>query len=191
MPKADVGPNVKIFLQENALFCGEANAKMARNGYPDPGNRVPYDQKYLSNIIKAHNSNRNDDKRKWNTDPEGLRLCLQLLSSSPVNWVECASTDRWETQQFILQCIGQEKFPTPVLINRGFHWVLVVGWETTVAAGGVENLKFVHYYDPQQDCKGADTTATSTVWNSPKSFSAVQIKGTWVNRFVAVGQRSA
>jgi hypothetical protein len=191
MPKADVGPNVTLFGQENGQFCGEANAKMARNGYPDPGNRVPYQQAYLYNIIQAHNSNSNDDKGQWSTDPQGLRLCLQLLSTAPVNWAECATADRQEALFFIERCIDKEKYPTPVLTGQGQHWVLVVGWETVaVAGGGKPSLKYVHYYDPEPQGHGADITVAGSAWNRPKRFSRVTAKGTWMNKFVAIGQRS-
>ena len=185
MPKADVGPNVKLFGQDTGQYCGEATGQMTRNGYPKPGDRVFYLQSTLSNIIEAHKSN--PDRPNWATDPQGLRLCLQLLSNAPVNWVERASTDRRETQLFIQQCIDQEKFPTAVLVNKGRHWVLVVGWETAAAGGG---LKYVHYYDPQPVHRGADITVTAKTWNGAKRFSKVTIKGTWMNKFVAIGQRS-
>ncbi len=162
---------------------------MARDGYPDPADRLYYEQAFLDTIIEAHNSKRKGDNGKWNTDPQGLRSCLEVLSSAPVNWVQCSSTHRDETQTFIQRCVRDAGFPTPVLTNEGRHWVLVVGWEMEAThPGGHAALKHVHYYDPKPDGIGADRTVTAREWKTKACFSTVAIKGTWVKHYVAVGQ---
>jgi hypothetical protein len=191
MAKVDVGANVALFGQEGQEIdglCGEANAQMARNGYPDPADRLFYAQQFLKTIIKDANSKRFGDKGDWGTDPHGLRECLQSLSSAPVNWVICASKERRVTQEFVQKCISESGFPTPVLVNQGFHWVLVVGWETEEAPGSDSPiLKFVHYYNPEPIGHGSDVTVAGSTWSRSNRFSKVTITGTWANKFVAVG----
>jgi hypothetical protein len=191
MPKVsvDVGANVPVYGQEKGNYCGETNAQMARDGYPDRSDRIYYRQKYLHNIIRAQNSALPADKCHWNTDPQGLQGCLQLLSNPPVNWVVLSNSQRDETELFIMQRIEQTRFPVPVLVNGGRHWVLVVGWETEVPLGGGNaELKYIHFHDPEPLGKGSDITATARAWHRTR-FSAVRIGGTWHDNFVAVGQR--
>jgi hypothetical protein len=191
MAKADVGNNVTLFGQENGFYCGEANAKMTRNGYPNPADRAVFEQDFLRNMIKAHRSHRETDMHDWNSDPQGLQVCLQMLSKETVKWEQCVSTDRDEVQLFVQDCVEKSGFPTPVLTNQGHHWVLVVGWETEIPpGGGAPVLKHMRYFDPEPVGIGADITVAASTWNRSRRFSKVTIDGTWVDKFVAIGQRS-
>ena len=182
---------MQLFGQEDETYCGEATAEMTRNGYPNPGDRVIYAQAYLYNIIQAKNTTQPGDQGKWGTDPSAMRECLQMLSSPPVNWVECAGTSSQKVQQFIMDCIQQGQFPVPVIVQEGGHWVLVVGWETKAASGGGPPvLVRMHCYDPEPLGHGHKSWVMAKKWNSADYFSKVADGKIWRNKFVAVGQRS-
>ena len=180
---------VPFFRQEPGDYCGPANAQMARDGYPDSSNRVKYCQEALFNIIKAHNSTAARDAGKWNTDPQGLRECLQSLSSAPVDWEECSSTDPDEVMQFILKSIHNTGFPIPAVVQQGDHWVLIVGWETDVEPSGANKPKLLHIHilDPQHKSP-AHSYITAKTWRSANHFRAIDMAGTWAGKYVAVGQ---
>jgi hypothetical protein len=186
MPKVDVAGNVTLFGQKKGFFCGEATAQMARNGYPDPSNRLYYAQDDLRNNIDAHNSTAIGNRNHWNTDPQGLRECLQSLSTAPVNWVDFTTVSRDYAQMFLQQSIQNTQFPAGVLICAGEHWVLVVGYETEVPATGTEKLKFIHFYDPEPVGIGADRTIRATTWSGSKYFVRVKTSGTWEGKFIVV-----
>ena len=118
-------------------YCGEANAQMARDGYPDPADRL-----LLRTSIprQPHQSPQQHTGRatKVSGTPtrRGFDDACGRFPVPPVNWVECASTHRDDTQTFIQRCVGDAGFPTAVLTNEGRHWVLVVGWETNSDASG-------------------------------------------------------
>jgi hypothetical protein len=189
MPKVDLAGNVPLFAQNKGFFCGEAIAEMARDGYPDPSNRVYYAQDDLRNNIGAHNSAANGDLHRWSTDPKGLRGCLQSLSAEPVNWVEFHTTGREDAEKFLQRSIQSTQFPAGVLIRAGEHWVLVVGYETKVDATGTETLKFIHFYDPEPVGIGTDRTIHASTWSGSKYFVRVKTSGTWKGKFVVVGQQ--
>lgn len=189
MPKVDIGSNVTLFGQETGFYCGEANTQMARFGYPNPDDRENYDQDFLANMIKAHRSHREVDKN-WSSDPQGIQRCLQLLSKAPVNWEVCVSDSREEAQLFIQESVGKAGFPTLALTNQGAHWVLVVGWETEIPPeGGEPVVKHIRYYDPEPIGVGSDITVAASTWQRAERFSKVTEKGTWMGKFVAIGQR--
>jgi hypothetical protein len=189
MPIVDLGDDVTPYIQENGQYCGEATAQMTRNGYPKEYGPVYYTQAYLYNIIQCKNSTEPGDQCEWNTDPKGLRECLQLLSSPPVNWVECANIDGDTAQQFIMDCIEQSRFPVPVVVQKGLHWVLVVGWETRAPQeGGDPVLMRVRLYDPEPKEVGSKGWISAKKWNADY-FSKVYYGKIWRGTFVAVGQR--
>jgi hypothetical protein len=183
----DVGANVPLYGQQMCYWCGAASAEMSRNGYPNPADRVYYTQQFLWNTIQAHNSTAPADAG-WATDPHGLQGCLQSLSSAPVDWVEYASTSSSAVMFFMLFWMNRENFPSPVLVNQGGHWVVVVGWETDVepVAGSSPTLQQIHYYDPEPHNVGTDTTTTGAQWYSGPWNGSVVYSGTWLNQFVAI-----
>ena len=178
---------VPFYRQKPGPYCGPANAQMALDGCPDPSNRVKYDQDWLFNIIKAHNSGTPPDQGEWNTDPKGMRECLQSLSSLPVDWVEHSGPDPNEALLFILKSMNRTGFPIPALVNNGHHWVLIVGWQTDVEPTGTNKptLQHIHIFDPQS--KGASHSHfTARTWK--KHFNVVDIDGVWSKKYVAICQ---
>jgi hypothetical protein len=150
MYNLDIGANVPLYGQQMCYWCGAASAQMARNGYPNPADRVYYTQANLWNIIQLHNSTSPADSG-WATDPHGLRGCLQSLSRLPVDWVEFDKASSGAVLFFMLYWMNRERFPSPVLVNQGGHWVVVVGWETDVEPvdGSSPTLQQIHYCDPE------------------------------------------
>jgi len=183
----DVAGNVPLYGQQMCYWCGAASAEMARNGYPNPADRLYYTQLYLWNTIQAHNSTAPADSG-WATDPHGLRGCLQSLSSAPVDWVEFENPSSGPVLFFMLYWMNREGFPSPVLVNQGGHWVVVVGWETDVepVAGSTPTLEQIHYFDPEPHNVGTDTTMTGAQWYAGPWNGAVVYSGTWLNQYVAI-----
>ena len=188
MARADVGNNVPHYSQCKKIYCGEATAQMARNGYPNSSDRVFYTQDQLNAIIVVHNSTIGDDLDAWFTDPKALSETLQTLSALPVNWRIFATTVRAEAQAFLERSIQSTEFPVAAVVNQGQHWVLVVGWETEQDQAGNQQLQFIHYYDPWPVGVGADCTRAGSTWQRSLHFSKITIKGTWIGKFVVVGQ---
>jgi hypothetical protein len=182
----DISANVPLFAMDINGYCGEANAQMVRDGYPNRADRLYYRQDFLENIIRLYQSSRPQDRCKYSTDPEGMEGCLQSLSSYPVKWMVFTGSNRDNANRFILNSMNNLSFPTPVLVNSGHHWVVVVRFETDVDPSSSANarLQYITVYDPQMP--GSITTKTARQWN--RWFGPVKISGTWKNRFVVVGQ---
>jgi len=161
---------------------------MSRNGYPNPADRVYYTQASLWNTIQTYNSTLPQDTN-WATDPHGLVGCLQNLANpSIVDWVEFANTSRDAVLFFMLYWMNIEHYPSPVLINQGGHWVVVVGWETDIEpiSGSNPTLQQIHYFDPEPHNVGSDTTMTGAQWYAGPWNGAVTYSGTWLNEYVAI-----
>lgn len=179
---------VPFFRQKPGVYCGPANAQMVLDGSPDSSKRVKYDQDYLFNIIKAHNSTTPPDPDEWNTDPKGLRDCLQCLSTPP-GWLVYSKQEAEEVMQFILKSIHGTGFPIPVTVGPLSHWVLIVGWQTNAEPTGANKPKLmrIHIFDPQNK-SAAHSHISAETWMSTDYFVAVDGTGTWGGRYVAVGQ---
>ncbi len=187
MYPVDLSANVPLFGQEMCYWCGAASAQMTRDGYPTPADRVYYTQSYLWNVIQAWNSTLPADAG-WATDPTGLRGCLQSLSSAPVDWVAYVNPSASAVMFFMLYWMNVERFPSPVLVNQGGHWVVVVGWETDVepTAGSSPTLQTIRFYDPEPHNQGTDTTMSGSQWYAGPWNGSVIYSGTWLNDYVAV-----
>jgi hypothetical protein len=187
MYQVDISANVPLYGQQMCYWCGAASAEMARNGYPNPADRVYYTQQNLWNIIQLYNSTAPGDSG-WATDPHGLQGCLQSLSSAPVDWVEFDNVSRDAVLFFMLYWMNRERFPSPVLVNQGGHWVVVVGWETDIepVSGSNPTLEQIHYFDPEPHNVGTDTTITGAQWYAGPWNGAVVYSGTWQNQYVAI-----
>jgi hypothetical protein len=183
----DVSANVPLYGQQMCFWCGAASAEMTRNGYPNPADRVYYTQQYLWNTIQAYNSTLPADSG-WATDPHGLRGCLQSLSTAPVNWDEFDDPNIGVVLFFMLFWMNRESYPSPVLVNQGGHWVVVVGWETDVepVEGSNPTLEQIHFFDPEPHNVGTDTTMTGAQWYAGPWNGAVFYPGTWQNQYVAI-----
>jgi hypothetical protein len=184
----DLSANVPLYGQEQCIWCGAASGQMARNGYPNPSDRLFYAQVDVWNIIQVHNSTDPADSG-WATDPHGLTGCLQSLSNPPgVHWVEFADATR-ETVLFdILFWMNQREYPSPVLVNQGGHWVVIVRYETDVepVAGSSPALQSIKFHDPEPHNVGTVTTMTGAQWFSGPWNGSIIYSGTWLDRYVAV-----
>jgi hypothetical protein len=187
MYTVDLSGNVPLFGQEMCYWCGAASAQMTRDGYPSAADRVYYTQTYLWNVIQAHNSTNPADVG-WATDPLGLNGCLQSLSSAPVNWVQYPAASAAQVMFFMLHWMDIERYPSPVLVNQGGHWVVVVEWETDVQpiTGSTPTLQLIRFYDPEPHNKGTDTTMSGAQWYGGPWNGPVMYAGTWLNNYVAV-----
>jgi hypothetical protein len=186
----DLSGNVTLYGQERCNWCGAASAQMTRNGYPNPADRLFYTQLDLWNTVQVYNSSdATDVGQGWATDPHGLTGCLQNLANpAGVHWVEFSHTTRDSVLFDILYWMNVREFPSPVLINEGGHWVVIVGWTTDVepVGGSSPILQSIHIYDPEPHNVGSDTSFTAAQWYAGPWNGAVIYAGTWLNKYVAV-----
>jgi hypothetical protein len=191
MYRLDISTNVQRYQQQNDDWCGEACAQMTRNGYPNAADRRYYTQAALYNKIQAFNYSCTDADRQWYTNPHGMQGCLQSVSEAPVDWVEYANPDRDEATLFLVFGMYTEKFPTPVVVDEGGHWVVVVGWKTDVepVVGSHPTLKFIHYLDPNsRDGGSSHTMIRASKWFHQHWDNPIVIPGTWEGKYVVIGQ---
>ncbi len=188
MHNVDLSGNVTVYGQEMCYWCGAASAQMSRNGYPNPADRAYYTQNSLWNTIQTYNSTLPQDTN-WATDPHGLVGCLQNLANpAGVHWAEFANASRDAALFFMLYWMNIRHYPSPVLINEGGHWVVVVGWETNIqpTSGSSPTLQQIHYFDPEPHNVGTDTTMTAAQWYAGPWNGAVIYSGSWLNKYVAI-----
>jgi hypothetical protein len=188
MYSLDISGDVTLYGQEMCYWCGPASAQMSRNGYPDPADRLYYTQTALWNTIQTYNSTLPQDS-DWATDPQGLAGCLQNLANpAVVDWVQSANASRDAVLFFMLYWMNIEHYPSPVLVNQGGHWVVVVGWETDIepTGGTSPTLQQIHYFDPEPHNVGTDTTMTAAQWYAGPWNGPVSYSGTWLNQYVAI-----
>jgi hypothetical protein len=184
----DLSANVPLYGQEQCIWCGAACGQMARNGYPNPADRLFYAQVDVWNTIQVNNSPAAADS-DWATDPHGLTACLQSLSNPPgVHWVEFANSSRDTVLFDILFWMNVREYPSPVLINQGGHWVNIVGYVTDVepVAGSSPVLQTIYVHDPEPHNVGTDSTFSAAQWFGGPWNGAVIYTGTWLNQYVAV-----
>ena len=160
---------------------------MSRNGYPNPADRLLYAQVDVWNAIQARNSTDPADSG-WATDPHGLTACLQSLANPPgVHWVEFADPTRDVVLFDILFWMNQREYPSPVLINQGGHWVVIVGYVTDVepTAGSSPTLQSITVNDPEPHNVGTVSTFTGAQWFAGPWNGSILYSGTWLNQYVA------
>jgi len=189
--------NVPLYGQESCCWCGAASAQMIMNGYPNAADRLFFPQgpptvpPGLTNcwdVIQANNSS--TEPIAWCTDPLGLRGCLRTLNPPPAGgtWNIFMDTNRDAVMFDILYWMNRNNFPVATLINRGDHWVVIVGFVTDVQplAGSTPVLNQITKYDPEPHNVGSNSTMTGAVWNATDWNGAVRFAGTWSNNYVAV-----
>jgi hypothetical protein len=163
---------------------------MARNGYPNPADRLFYAQVDVWNTIQVHNSTSPADTATgWATDPHGLTGCLQALNNpAGVHWVEFANPNRNTVLFDILFWMNVRQYPSPVLINQGGHWVDIVGYVTDVEPiqGSSPVLQTISVHDPEPHTVGTSSTFSAAQWFAGPWNGAVIYAGTWQNQYVAV-----
>lgn len=184
----DFSANVPLYGQQQCTWCGAASAQMARNGYPNAADRLFYLQSDAWSMIQARNSTAPADNN-WATDPHGLTATLQdMANPAGVHWVEFADTSRDTVLFDILYWMNVREYPSPVLINQGGHWVVIVGWTTDIApvGGSSPTLQSISVNDPEPHNIGTYSTFTAAQWFSGPWNGSVIYSGTWLNRYVAV-----
>jgi hypothetical protein len=184
----DLSANATLQGQEQCTWCGAASGQMIRGGYPNPADRAFYTQLYIWNTIQVYNSIAPADSA-WATDPHGLTGCLQSLSNPPgVHWAEFANASRDTVLFDILFWLNRREFPCAVLINKGGHWVVIVGFVTDVEpiAGSTPTLQSIDVYDPEPHNVGTHTTFTGAQWFGGPWNGSIIYTGTWFNQYVAV-----
>jgi hypothetical protein len=186
----DLTGNVPIYGQQQCVWCGAASAQMIMDGYPNPANRVFDTQQNIWNTIQANNSNDPTDvATNWATDPIGLREALMLLNPPPGGtWSIHADANRDTVMFDILYWMNRNNYPVATLINRGGHWVVIVGFESDIApvSGSNPTLQQITINDPEPHNVGSQSTMTAAVWYATDWNGSVQYAGTWSNQYVAV-----
>jgi hypothetical protein len=184
----DLSANVPLYGQEQCTWCGAASGQMARNGYPNPPDRLFYAQVDVWNTIQVHNSTSPADAA-WATDPHGLTGCLQSLSNpAGVHWVEFANASRDALLFAVLYWMNNRNYPCPVLINQGGHWVDIVGYATDVEPlyGSNPVLQTITVHDPEPHNVGTSSTFSAAQWFGGPWNGTITYAGTWQNEYVAV-----
>jgi hypothetical protein len=184
----DLSANVPLYGQQLCIWCGAASGQMSRNGYPNPADRLFYLQSDVWNTIQVYNSTNAADAG-WATDPHGLTGALMNLANPPgVHWVEYSDGSRDVVLHFMLYWMSVRNFPTPVLINQGGHWVVVIGYESDIQPqpGNSPTLQSITFLDPEPHNIGTYTTMAASQWYSAPWNGSVIYAGTWLNKFVAI-----
>lgn len=188
MYTVDLSANVPLYGQEQCFYCGAASGQMARNGYPNPADRLFYAQVDVWNVIQANNSTLPADSA-WATDPHGLTGCMNSLSNpAGVHWSEFANPSRDVVLFDMLYWMNIRHFPSPVLINRGGHWIDIVGYVTDVepVAGSSPVLQSISVNDPEPHNVGTSTTFSAAQWFGGPWNGDVMYSGSWFGKYVAV-----
>jgi hypothetical protein len=188
MYTVDLSGNVPLYGQEQCNYCGAAAGQMARNGYPNPADRLFYAQVDVWNVIQANNSTLPADTA-WATDPHGLTACMNSLSNPPgVHWSEFVNASRDIVLFDTLYWMNRRHFPSPVLINRGGHWINIVGYVTDVEpiAGSSPVLESISVNDPEPHNVGTSTTFSAAQWFGGPWNGDIIYSGTWFGKYVTV-----
>lgn len=191
----DLTGNVPLYGQQACCWCGAASAQMIMDGYPDPNDRIWIDQGPPNtpncwDTIQANNStDPTDVAQNWCTDPRGLRNCLRTLNPPPAGTWNIHANGNRDTVMFnILYWMNRNDYPVAALINRGGHWVVIVGYETDIEpiAGSAPTLQEITYDDPEPHNVGSLITKTGNQWNQNEWNGDIRYAGTWLNQYVAV-----
>jgi hypothetical protein len=183
----NLSANTPLYGQQVCDWCGAASGQMARNGYPNPADRLLYVQGDVWNMIQARNSTTPADSG-WATDAHGLTATLQDMNNpAGVHWVEFSGA-RDVVLFDILYWMNNREYPSPVLINQGGHWVVIVGWVTDIVPtlGSSPTLQSITVNDPEPHNVGTLSTFTGAQWFSGPWNGAVKYAGTWFGKYVAV-----
>jgi hypothetical protein len=184
----DLSANVPLYGQQQCIWCGAASGQMTRNGYPNAPDRLFYIQSDVWNMIQARNST-NPADAGWATDPIGLNATLQAMNNpAGVHWVVFADASRDTVLFDTLFWMNIRQYPSPVLINQGGHWVVIVGWVTDVepVGGSAPKLQSITVNDPEPHNVGTVSTFTGAQWFGGPWNGSVIYAGTWLNQYVAV-----
>jgi hypothetical protein len=84
--------------------------------------------------------------------------------------------------------MNRNSYPVATLVNRGGHWVVIVGYESDIepVSGSNPTLQEITIYDPEPHDVGSQSTMTAAVWYATDWVGPVQYSGSWDNQYVAV-----
>jgi hypothetical protein len=184
----DLSANVPLYGQQVCDWCGAASGEMTGNGYPNPTDQIFYQQSDVWNTIQIYNST-NPADAGWATDPHGLTGALMNLANPPgVDWVEYSNASRDAVLHFMLYWMSVRKYPTPVLVNQGGHWIVITGYECDVqpAPGDTLSLQQITYLDPEPHNIDTHTTMSASQWYNGPWNGSIIYSGTWLNTYVAI-----
>lgn len=187
----DFHNNVPLYGQQQCCWCGAASGQMIMNGYPNPADCLWFSQLQIWNTIQANNSTLPADAGAgWCTDPLGLQRTLLAMNPPPAGtWSIHSNSNRNSVLFDILYWMNRNQFPVATLVNRGGHWVVIVGFQTDIApvAGSSPVLQTIRFHDPEPHNVGTDTTINAATWfSAPHWNGGISAAGTWNNKYVAV-----
>jgi hypothetical protein len=176
---------IPLYGQDNSMYGGPACAQMVMNGYPPPYPSLYFPQADIWTSIQSHNSG----EPGWATDPQGMRGALLELNPPQAGTWSLKSYDVREDLMFqILFWMNYNNYAVPTLVNNGYHWVVVVGYETDIEPvyGSTPVLEEITLNDSWPIGVGQVVTMTGTVWYDTKWNNPIGIAGTWFDKYVAI-----
>ncbi|MFC2141241.1 hypothetical protein ACFLQP_02975, partial [Acidobacteriota bacterium] len=176
---------VPLYGQQNNIYAGPASAQMVMNSYPPPGTPMYFAQSVIWTSIQSHNSG----EPGWATDPQGMQGALLELNPPPVGTWSIKSYDVKEDLMFqVLFWMNYNNYAVPTLVNSGYHWVVVVGYETDIEPiyGSDPELIEITINNPWPIGSGQTETMEDDIWYTTYWANPVENPGTWYNKYVAV-----
>ena len=176
---------IPLYGQENSMYGGPACAQMLMNGYPDSYPSIYYPQADIWTSIQSHNSG----EPGWSTDPLGMQGALMELNEPQAGIWSIKSYDVREDLMFqVLFWMNYNSYAVTTLVNSGYHWVDIVGYETDIEPvwGSEPELQEITIHDPWPIGVGQVVTMSGTVWYDTKWSNPIGIAGSWYNKYVAV-----
>ncbi|MCP5104219.1 MAG: hypothetical protein GY950_12605, partial [bacterium] len=171
--------------QEISYWSGPACAQMIMDSYPPPYPSILYQQSVIWASIQTHNSG----EPGWATDPLGMQGALtELNDPAPGIWALMSYDVKEDLMFQILFWMNQNSFPVTTLVNRGLHWVDVVGYETDIEPlqGSSPQLLEITINDPWPVGVGQVSTIVGSVWYDDQWEFPVEKAGTWFDKYVAI-----
>jgi hypothetical protein len=181
----EVQLTVPLYGQQNNIYAGPASAQMVMNSYPPPGTPLYFPQSTIWTSIQSHNSG----EAGWATDPQGMRGAMLELNPPPVGTWSILSYPVKEDLMFqVLFWMNYNNYAVPTLVNSGYHWVVVVGYETDIEPtyGSDPELIEITINNPWPIGSGQTETMEDDIWYSTYWANPVQNAGTWYNKYAAV-----
>ncbi len=181
----EVDLTVPLYGQEISYWSGPACAQMLMDAYPDPFPSIYYAQSVIWASILSHNSG----EAGWATDPLGMQGALMELNPPQQGVWSLKAYDVKEDLMFqILYWMNRNSYPVTTLINRGLHWVDVVGYVTDIEPvyGSDPELLEITINDPWPVGVGQVSTIDGAVWYDDQWEFPVEKAGTWYDKYVAV-----
>ncbi|UCH92663.1 MAG: hypothetical protein JSV88_20530 [Candidatus Aminicenantes bacterium] len=179
-----VSLTIPLYGQENSIFGGPASAQMLMDGYPAPYPSIYYEQSVIWTSIQSHNSG----EPGWATDPQGMQGALTELNPPPGTWALRTDEVKEDLMFQVLYWMNNNHFAVTTLINKGHHWVDIVGYQTDVepVSGSDPVLELITIHDPWPIGTGHVDTMSGAVWYSTHWAEPVENPGTWENKYVAI-----